>query len=46
MIPEWIDPTQEEHEDEQHEVRRRRLQKFSQHTSPENNPAKEKASTD
>ena len=46
MIPEWIDPTQEEHEDEQHEVRRRRLQKFSQHTSPENNPAKEKAATD
>lgn len=46
MIPEWIDPTQEEHEDEQHEVRRRRLQKFSQRTSPENNPAKEKAATD
>ncbi|XP_048736312.1 E3 ubiquitin-protein ligase synoviolin-like [Ostrea edulis] len=29
-IPQWEDPSKEEHEDEMHEVRRRRLQKFAQ----------------
>nr|KAG5704224.1 hypothetical protein BaRGS_012512 [Batillaria attramentaria] len=29
-VPEWEDPREEEHEDEMHEVRRRRLQRFSQ----------------
>ena len=28
-IPEWDDPREEQHEDELHEVRKRRLQKFS-----------------
>lgn len=46
LIPEWIDPTTEEHEDEQHEVRRRRLQKFSQPSSLENQTVKEKLATD
>ncbi|XP_052058683.1 E3 ubiquitin-protein ligase synoviolin B-like [Mytilus californianus] len=45
MIPSWEDPSQEEHEDEQHEVRRRRLEKFSQ-PSPNNHIVKEKAATD
>lgn len=29
-IPKWDDPAQEEHEDEMHEVRRRRLERFNQ----------------
>ncbi|XP_067681228.1 E3 ubiquitin-protein ligase synoviolin-like isoform X1 [Haliotis asinina] len=32
-IPQWVDPTQEEHGDELHEVRKRRLKKFSQNES-------------
>ena len=32
-IPPWDDPTQEEFKDELHEVRRRRLQRFSQEQS-------------
>ncbi|GFR62737.1 E3 ubiquitin-protein ligase synoviolin [Elysia marginata] len=30
-IPKWSDPREEEHTDEMHEVRKRRLQHFSQH---------------
>lgn len=30
VMPEWNDPAREEHEDEMHEIRRRRLQKFAQ----------------
>ncbi|KAJ8308181.1 hypothetical protein KUTeg_013055 [Tegillarca granosa] len=30
IIPDWEDPNKEEHEDEMHEVRRRRLQRFEQ----------------
>lgn len=30
MIPAWVDPHEESHMDDLHEVRRRRLQKFSQ----------------
>lgn len=33
VIPDWEDPTKEEHEDEMHEIRRRRLQKFDQEQS-------------
>jgi hypothetical protein len=32
-IPQWEDPSKEEHEDEMHEVRRRRLQKFAQESN-------------
>ncbi|KAL8623699.1 hypothetical protein ACOMHN_004764 [Nucella lapillus] len=34
-VRQWADPREEEHEDEMHEVRRRRLQRFSQE-KPEN----------
>lgn len=33
VIPDWEDPNKEEHEDEMHEIRRRRLQKFDQEQS-------------
>lgn len=33
VIPDWEDPAKEEHEDEMHEIRRRRLQKFDQEQS-------------
>lgn len=33
IIPDWEDPNKEEHEDEMHEVRRRRLQRFEQEKS-------------
>lgn len=29
-LPAWEDPREDEHEDELHEVRRRRLERFSQ----------------
>ncbi|KAK7104456.1 E3 ubiquitin-protein ligase synoviolin A-like isoform X1 [Littorina saxatilis] len=35
-VPAWEDPREEEHEDELHEVRRRRLQRFSQDGHPAN----------
>ena len=35
-VPAWVDPQEEEHEDELHEVRRRRLQRFSQDSRRDN----------
>ncbi|XP_071079324.1 E3 ubiquitin-protein ligase synoviolin A-like [Haliotis cracherodii] len=36
-IPQWVDPAQEEHGDELHEVRKRRLKKFSQNDDVNDN---------
>jgi len=40
-MPKWEDPREEEHTDEMHEVRKRRIQHFSQQLSSDSSLKKE-----